>query len=262
MTDVRPFRETDHAAVRAVAEACDETGPVSASDPRYLAHVASRGRVVVSEDAGEVVAYGGALDGSGATYLTDLFVRPGARDAGHGSAVLEVLWSGSTARATSASQDPRALSSYARYGAVPRWPLVRLTLPGADVRPQVPVVRSPARTGDAGWSYGLDGVETVQVLAGPGDVATTAVVRVDGGEWQVLRATTPDPRGLAVLVAELRRLAGPAGAVGLAVPGPHPALGDLLAAGARIGDVDLWCASLDAADLVDPTRELPSPALG
>ena len=247
--------------MRAVADACAQTGPVSASDPRYLEHIGSRGRVLVSEDGGSVVAYGGALDLGGAAFLTDLFVRPGSRDAGHGTALLEALWGGTPTRMTSSSQDLRALSTYARFGAVPRWPLVRLEIPGASLVPQLPVEHRPASAGDAGWSFELDDVASARVLAGPGRAATTAVVRAVGTRWQVLRATTPEPQGLAVLVADLRRRAGADGTVEIAVPGPHPAFGHLLATGARIVDVDLWCSTPDAADLVDPTRELPSPAL-
>lgn len=261
MADVRDLRETDLAAVGSVALACAQTGPVSASDPRYLAHVSSHGRVAVREDSGSVVGYGGVVDLRGAQFLTDLFVTPGARGGGHGGALLESLWAGGPVRATSSSQDPRALAAYARFGATPRWPLVRLRLPGADVVPQVPVVHDRVAAGDAGWTLDLDGTETVRVLAGPGEVAATAVVRREGDRWTVLRATTPDPRGLAVLVADLRRQAGSAGVVDIAVPGPHPGFADLVGAGARIVDVDLWCATADAVDLVDPVHELPSPAL-
>ena len=261
MADVRDLRETDHAAVGAVALACEQTGPVSASDPRYLAHVRSRGRIAVREESGSVVGYGGVVDMRGTSFLTDLFVAPAARGAGHGGALLEVLWGGGATRATSSSQDPRALAAYARFGATPRWPLVRLRLTGAPVVPQVPVVHDAVTPADAGWTLDLDGTETVRVLAGPGEVAATAVVRRDGDRWTVLRATTPDPRGLAVLVADLRRRAGADGDVDIAVPGPHPGFADLLGAGARIVDVDLWCATPDAVDLVDPTHELPSPAL-
>jgi hypothetical protein len=64
-----------------------------------------------------------------------------------------------------------------------------------------------------------------------------------------------------VLVAELARRAGASGSVSLVVPGPHPALADVLAMGARVEELDLWCTTPDAVDLVDPEHELPSPAL-
>ena len=234
---------------------------MSAVDERYVAHVSGRGRLAVCEDRGSVVAYGGVIDLREATFLTDLFVVPDARGSGHGSALLEHLWGGTTSRATSSSQDPRALAAYSRFGAAPRWPLIYLEVAGASVSPAVPVVHSAAADGEAGWNLPLDTLETVRVLAGSDQAATTAVVRREGDRWTVLRASTPDPRGLAVLVADLRSRAGENGVVALAVPGPHPGFADLMSAGARIVDVDLWCATPDAEGLVDPVHELPSPGL-
>ncbi len=128
MAAVRAVRESDHPEVAAIAVACDETGPVSGADPRYLAHVEKRGRVAVVEDATALVGFGGQVDVDGVAFLTDLFVAPGSRGAGRGSALLAELWGGSASRATSSSQDPRALASYARYGAQPRWPLMYLEI--------------------------------------------------------------------------------------------------------------------------------------
>ena len=259
---VRDLRDDDHRAVAQVAAACDEVGAVSGSDSRYLSHVAARGRVAVSEVGGEVVAYAGAIDVPGAAFLTDLFVRSGSRGEGHGQALLAHVWADADERMTSASQDPRALGVYARYGAVPRWPLVYLEVEGGGASPQLPVLHRETLVGDVAWHLALDGLATVRVLAGHEQPVTTAVVRRDDGTWTVLRAETPDPRGLAVLLADLRTRAGSEGVVRLAVPGPHPGLPDLLRAGARVVAVDLWCASAAAADLVDPVHVLPSAALG
>ena len=60
----------------------------------------------------------------------------------------------------------------------------------------------------------------------------------------------------------LRAMLAPHGRVQMTIPGPHPALPALLQAGARIVDVDIWCATDDVADVIDPTLELPSPAFG
>jgi GNAT superfamily N-acetyltransferase len=259
---VRDLRDDDHRAVARVAAVCDEVGAVSGSDSRYLSHVASRGRVAVSEVDGEVVAYAGAIHVAGAAFLTDLFVQPGSRGAGHGQALLAHVWADAHERVTSASRDPRALGVYARYGAVPRWPLVYLEIGGGGALPQLPVLHRETLEGDVQWHLALDGLATARVLGGPEHPVTTAVVRRDGSTWTVLRAETPDPRGLVVLLADLRMRAGSEGLVRLAVPGPHPGLPDLLRAGARVVDVDLWCSSAGAADLVDPVRVLPSAALG
>jgi hypothetical protein len=50
------------------------------------------------------------------------------------------------------------------------------------------------------------------------------------------------------------------GAVHLALPGPHPALRPLLAAGLRVSDVDTYMAS--RPDVLDLTRYVPHPDIG
>ena len=263
MPDVRDLRDSDsdYAAVAVVARACDESGPISGASSGYLSHVAQHGRVAVAEDFGSVVGFGGIVEVRGVSVLTDLFVAPGHRDSGRGSALLGELWSLTGPRATSSSQDPRALAAYARYGARPLWPLLYLRIPGASVDPAAPVRRHTTVAGDADWTLELDDLMTLTVLSGPGISATTAVVLEAPGRISVLRALTPDPRGLPVLLAELTSRVGVGGFVDIVVPGPHPALPDLLGSGARVLDVDLWCATHEAAGLIDPARELPSPAL-
>lgn len=261
MPNPRELADEDAASLLAVAAACDQTGALSVTDDRYRTHLRTRGRLLVSGAVGEVEGYAGLVDRAGAAYLTDLFVHPGSRDGGHGRALLAALWDGVTERVTSSSQDPRALSGYARYGAVPRWPLLYLRLPGTAALSVSGVEIAPYADGDAGWSLPLDGLSTVTLASerGSGDAAAV-VLRRDGG-YRVLRARTPRPEALLDIVADLRSRAGAAGTVTLVVPGPHPALPRLLAEGARIEDLDLWCATAGAVDLVDPVRELPSPAL-
>ncbi|MBI1376396.1 MAG: hypothetical protein GC157_02770 [Frankiales bacterium] len=261
MTRVRDFEDADAEAVAAIAAQCDETGPVSGGDAGYLRHVAARGRVVVADGETGVLGYGGAIRRDGTSFLTDLFVAPPARDHGVGGLLLAALWDGSRDRATSASQDPRALASYARYGAVPRWPLLYLAVPGTSAEAPPPLELGEHMPGEAGWHLRVEGLATARVRDPEGGPAVTAAVRRDGDSWVVARALTPDPSALVRLVAGLRPRVGPSGAVRLCVPGPHPALPDLLRAGARVSDVDLWCATAGASDLVDPTRELPSPGL-
>jgi GNAT superfamily N-acetyltransferase len=244
-------------SLRSVAAACDQTGIQSVYDDRYREHLLSVGRLLVTGEVGAVQAYAGLVDRGGAAYLTDLFVHPDARDAGHGRALLAAMWEGRVDRMTSSSGDPRALSGYARYGARPRWPLLYLRVPGTEPGSAVgPVVERGFAVGDAGWPVDRDDLRTFAVGG-----AVTAVVSGTGERWRVLRAVTPDPDGLPVLVAGLAALVGPAGSVGLVVPGPHPALPALLERGARIVELDHWCASDGAADVVDPAHELPSPAL-
>lgn len=258
MPPVRALVDADHASLVAVATACDQSGVLSVCAPHYLDHVRGTGEVLVTGPAGAVEAYAGTVPRRGATYLTDLFVHPGARDRGHGRALLAAAWDGRTDRVTSSSQDPRAVSGYARFGARPRWPLLYLSLPGGGPGSSRPVEARDALVGDAGWPLALEGAVTA--LVDDGGRAIAVALRSED-RIRILRAGTPEPSALVDVVDRLRADAGVGGSVTLVVPGPHPALGDLLARGARIDDMDLWCATDGAADLVDPTRELPSPAL-
>ena len=256
---VPTLREPDAAdlpSLLAVAAACEQTGIQSVTDDGYRAHVQGTGRLLVSGDAGAVQAYGGLVERGGAAYLTDLFVHPDARDRGHGRALLAELWGNREERMTSSSQDPRALSGYARYGARPRWPLLYLRLPGTfGPSAGEPVVERPFVVGDAGWYADQRGLRTVSVAGAAG-----VVVDQPTGV-RLLRAVGPGAAELLLLADGLAAMVGPEASVGLVVPGPNPALPGLLERGARIRDLDLWCATDGAADLVDPVRELPSPSL-
>lgn len=262
MGRVRPAVAEDRAALVAIAEAVDETGPVSAADPRYVAHLGGRGRFLVAVDSRDVpVAYGGSLERRGAEFLTDLFVAPEHRGAGHGGALLRELWAGSRDQVTSSSQDPRALASYTRSGARPRWPMLYLHLPGsdrrsADDRAEIGDGGDGAAADDGGWDYPHAGTRIVR--AG----AAVAVVDLEPEGVVVRRATTPDPDDLVELLRRVSGLAGPHGGVRVVVPGPHPALPAVLDLGAQVRDVDLWCASDGAAERWDPALELPHPGLG
>jgi GNAT superfamily N-acetyltransferase len=253
MTQVRPAVADDLATIAAIAATVDETGVVSAADPRYVEHLGRLGRFLVAvDDRGGIVGYGGSVERRGARFLTDLFVAPDHRGAGHGGALLRELWAGAAERVTSSSQDPRALASYTRAGARPRWPLVYLHVPGSAG----PEVDAAPGDGSAGWDYPPAGALSVRAGA-----AVAAVDRERAG-IVVRRAETPDPGDLVELVRRTARMAGPGGRVRVVVPGPHPALPAVLDLGARVVDVDLWCATDGAVDRWDPARELPHPGLG
>ncbi|MFN8147487.1 MAG: hypothetical protein U0R76_08465 [Candidatus Nanopelagicales bacterium] len=245
----------DHGSLLAVAAACEQTGIQSVTDDAYRDHVSRTGRLLVTGEVGAVRAYGGLVDRGGAAYLTDLFVHPEARDAGHGRALLAELWGDRPERMTSSSQDPRALSGYARYGARPRWPLLYLRLPGSAAGSTGELEERNFVPGDAGWLPDQAALRTV-VAEG----ATGVVVAQEYGV-RLLRATADDAASLLRLADGLAARVGPEGGVGLCVPGPHRALPELLARGARIRDHDLWCATDGAADVVDPVRDMPSPSL-
>ena len=67
-----------------------------------------------------------------------------------------------------------------------------------------------------------------------------------------------DAEAAAVVAAAVGRIA--AGPVTAYLPAPHPAVRALLAAGWRVDEFDLFMAT--RPDLLDPSRDVPSPALG
>ncbi len=108
--------------------------------------------MVVAEQGGRVVAFGGSLvrsDGVRGSrwFLSDLFVDPSLQSSGAGRAILDRLLASASPgvhRATMASSDPRAQALYARAGMAPRWPALYLSA-RADATPL-------GRTGPGGWT--------------------------------------------------------------------------------------------------------------
>ena len=75
------------------------------------------------------------------------------------------------------------------------------------------------------------------------------------GATHLALAPSADPAdAVLALLAALRPKDGQAA---VCLPGPHPAVRALLAAGWRIGDIDLFMAS--EPGLLDPRRAVPSP---
>ena len=267
MTLIRPYAPSDAAVVAAIAAAHGQTGAVSAANSQYVDFISDSGAFWLAQiDRAGVVGFAGVVDRREARYLTDLFVDPDSQSQGHGRALLETAWGDAPSRMTSSSQDPRALASYVRFGARPRWPHMYLEMDGLTTMPQIQIDASPWTMNDCGWNWSIPGASTVSVRDHDGEASASAVVVTESDNestrLQVLRAVTPNPRGLVALVEHVRAMIGPRGRVQMTIPGPHPALPALLQAGARIVDVDIWCATDDVADVIDPTRELPSPAFG
>jgi hypothetical protein len=68
---------------------------------------------------------------------------------------------------------------------------------------------------------------------------------------------SPDEVAGAVVVAVMHDVGGK-GRAGLCIPGPHPAIPELLAAGYRIFERDTFCAT--DPRLIDPARIVPDPS--
>jgi GNAT superfamily N-acetyltransferase len=282
---VRAAGDADVAAVREISEAYDNLRPWP-DRPDFLDHERRHGRMVVAERDGDVVAFGGSFDRGDVVYLADLFVRPAFLGHGIGAAVLESIFDRDGVRLTAASNDPRALPLYARFGMRPVLPVLYLHAPAVSLGPldADPASLSPGALSDIAqldeevsgrprpqeheFLASLPGVEGV-VVDGPGGAAAYAWIRTvtiagpAGHERHAFAGpmggrTERDMDGLTRAVAA--RAAGGADHVHLVVLGPHPSLVALFDAGFRLVDRDTWMCS--RLDLVDGRRYAPSPELG
>jgi GNAT superfamily N-acetyltransferase len=245
----------------------------------YLEHLLGRARMLTATVADDVVAFGGsvAVGGSGARFLTDLFVDPSRQEGGVGQAILEAALDGATASMTCSSSDPRALGLYIRAGMRPWWPLLYV---GGDLGdrlvPDTALTVEPADVGTtARWSAAWTGIDRSRDFAyyaglpgarghlvrEGGEVAAigwSRSTRDDAGRWLEFGAIAPDGDPAAA-AATLWTAAADGGRLTAPIPGPHAVVPRILAAGGRIEGWDTFCATVP--DLVDPARLLPNPAL-
>lgn len=272
--EIRPVAGGDLAAVAAIARANDEH---TATDPRYVRHLAARGTFLVATSGpGDIAGYGAARRIGDATMLCDLFIDPARHGSGTGKRLLRALLPEEGERFTFASKDPRAMPLYARHGMAPRWPLLYLSgPPGAaagGTRParveEVPAAQAAAeelrftardRADDYAFWADVPGGAAV-IVRDSGPVVAAGAVTVSGRGASVSHlATEPGQDPAVVLAAVLAFLAPRAERAGLCLPGPHPALAPLLDAGWRIEDYDHHMAS--SPGLLSPSL-IPSPSLG
>ncbi len=270
-------RDAGPADAASIARICLATGPfepASGAAAPYLDHLWATGQVMVAVWGRHVVGWGAVrqtpLDGgAAASMLTDLFVHPQAQGRGVGRTLLGALWPADTRarpRFTFSSRHPLALPLYARTGLQPRWPLLYLSAPrpaplpddltvrrvsGAEAATVEATLTGANRARDhAYWAGQLDGQGRVVERAGsPIGVAAA-------GPASLHHLVTGPAEDAAAPFAVLAALDAPV--VSLCLPGPHPALPGLLAAGFRIDDYDLMMAT---PDLDLPTSRVYHPGL-
>ena len=281
-TSIREAGPADLDAIAKVAVAAGQDEEWSGSDPAYVRHLLAHGRVVVAEQRGTVTGFGATRrigTGPGAVeMLCDLFVDPRAHGRGLGQAMLAALWHTDAPRMTFSSTHAHALPLYTRFGLDAWWPLLYLSGP----------VRALARP--AGWAVGdatagqvaelereWTGIDRSAdhrawaarpagrpvIARASGQPAAAGTVAGAGAEYGLVHlavAPTAGPAGARdAVLAVLAALQPPGGRAQVCLPGPHPAVRPLLAAGWRNGYLDLFMAT--APGLLDPRRAVPSPAL-
>jgi GNAT superfamily N-acetyltransferase len=292
---IRPATEADLPEIHALwyateVEEAAHPPDIGAVVPN-LAHVLASGDMLVAErtgdagDIGRIAGFAGLITRGDVAFLTDLFVRPDTQSAGVGSALLErILPRDARVLATSASGDLRAVALYIRAGMRPRWP--DFWLRGASARLRslqetgvAVVAADPADTTLLEWDAAIAGRPRSQDLAYY--VRECAAVPLwferDGrrvGYGYIQRrspeslwfptAYTLGPIGAhtpldaaACVLAAVGWARTRAEVVRVPVPGPHPALPPLLAAGFHIADQETFLTSAEEP-FADVQRYLPS----
>jgi GNAT superfamily N-acetyltransferase len=269
---VRASTGDDFAAIAGVALACGQPATDSGADPAYLAHLSAHGRIEVATDpVGEIVAFGASRQVGSACMLTDLFVIPKLQGRGIGRAILERLWNENRgAWLTFSSQDPRALPLYLRFGMKPRWPLLYLSGRTGRLDSSPLTVRQVSASEASSADKTLPGTSRLADynywLRDP-DSAGLAIYERD--ELVAVAAVTPsgiahlscvsDVHASDTLLSAFAACTSRSAAVTVALPGPHPAVAQLLACGFSIDDYDIHMSS---DGVVLPTTSAYSPALG
>ena len=292
---IRAATSDDLPACQAIWAGPPSPGPPPGPNPLHR-HELETGTLLVAEldppapgvERPPVIGFGGALRRGDRWYLADLFVEASDRSAGVGRRLLEALVAAAPSeRCCAASEDLRGQALYVRAGMAPRWPIyeLRAALPLPSRLP-VPWLRTePAAPDDpelAAFDEELAGVDRridLTWLCGPAGADALWLIDETGARQgyalvQPSNDAVLDPvwRSAATVVGVgVRRAAAATDAVvatlgwitamgrpavRLLVPGPHPALADLLRAGLRIDGSSLYCASSDR--LFDPLRRLPS----
>jgi GNAT superfamily N-acetyltransferase len=252
---VRMAEKSDVAGIGVVSLAAGQEEIGSGAEPAYVELLLATGTVLVAHQAGgPVLGWGAIKPFRQGTILSDLFVDPAHHGRGMGTALLARLWPGTPSdelRVTFSSQHPSALPVYLRAGLAAYWPLLYLSgnpeglAPGRGYAERAPVQAAADaerhligddRSRDyAYWSQ--HGATGLLVRLGEQIIATGAA-----SPTEVAHLACADPTmAQDALSAVLRTLGGPSCA--LCVPGPHPAVRSLLAAGFAITDYDIYMSN-------------------
>jgi GNAT superfamily N-acetyltransferase len=289
---VRPAAPADLGQINAIwysdeVEGADDAPPQSAPLALFP-YLMTQGDLRVALDSdGAISGFGGAITWptprGPLTYLSDLFVSAGAQSRGAGQALLSELLPTGGARCVIASRDFRANALYIRNGMTPRWPVYWVisdapdqlnleSLPGADVSLAPTDVADSelaqwdaeicgyARHNDLRWLVETRDAQAYWVMRSGERLGYAFLQRVAVESLWRPHAWTLGPIGArsandasACVGSVIRYAAGRAPSLRLSVPGPHPALPSLLAAGMRLSDIETFLTSADGAPF-DPAR--------
>jgi hypothetical protein len=280
---------SEAAAIWYEAEVEDEPGRTHppSPGPELFRHDLETGDMFVAEADGRVAGFSSSLPRGGVRFLSNLFVRRDAREAGLGGklAAAAMPVEDGVVRCTLSSKDPRAQALYARSGMRPRWPhfILHAQLRAVPLHPTHGVVAVEAMREDRSelerWDRATAGrprpmdldrwmawggavplwLERNGARIGYSYVQTRSPGWLEHPEGATIGPIGVEQVGDSVdcVLAAAAWAQQRAGSIAIGVPGRHPSLAPLLAAGFRIVYVELFMSSSED-DFADPRRYIPS----
>ena len=240
---IRPAGERDLPGVDRVLDANEPPAADDAPNPdaflAYLGYLLGRGRMLVAELDGSIVAFGTVVDIGPVCHLADLFVAPEHHGRGLGGRILAEIFENRWPRSTFSSADPRALPLYVRAGMAPLWPNLYLDGTADGLVAELEVRASDAdetsrlevefggveRSDDHAYWANRDGAEPFVVIDA-GEIAAFGHARNrlrKVGRWIERLVLAPGIEDRSAAVVSAVAFAGRVGgAIGLCVPGPNP----------------------------------------
>lgn len=288
-TIIRPATIADLAAVSDIYYRSEVEGHLDPPAPHPFAgldHVLATGQMYVAEADGALIGYASRIVRGQVAYLTDLFVVAERQSHHAGTALLRATMppSDDLIHCTLSSTDARAQSLYIRAGMRPQWPNYWLRAHAAAIAPlpDLGVRLTEAAPDDHAlleWDTTIGGRPRPEDFAfwlGAAravpfwierrrDRVGYAFIqrRADSSLWYpdaytigpVGGLTTDD--ALAGVLAAVTWARQRAEVIRVSIPGPHPALAPLLAAGFEIVYVETYCASGEEP-IFDPSHFVSS----
>ena len=282
MPEIRVATLVDVPSIRALLRAHGndsivEPGAIDIVGP-YVRHLVEHHVARVSVDGDAVIGFGAAVDTGWCLMLADLFVDAERLGTGIGRPLLDAVFGDSTARATFASDDPRAVPLYVRAGMTPLWTnffvdgdakrlppdapdlRVRSARPGENATIELAWTGADRSVDHAFWASSPEGdAFLVEDRFGPVAIGYARGRQVKPTRVMDRLVIRPEADPVAPALAAIRRGARDNPVMTVHVLGPNPLLPVLLEAGFRIVDRDQFLASDPA--LVDPERLLPNPGM-
>jgi GNAT superfamily N-acetyltransferase len=276
---VREAVLADLPQIAAVALAAGQDEEWGGAGAAYMTHLLAHGRVVVGVFDDSVVGFGATRAiGTGpaaVSMLCDLFVDPRLHGSGCGRAMLAELWPGRGRRLTFSSLHGNALPLYTSFGLDAWWPLLYLrgrvdavaAPDGWQAEPATPAEVAALELAWTGIDRSDDHLAWSRRPGGSGllarrrgqVMASGTAGGADGEYGATHLALAPSAEAADAVLTLVAALRPEDGQAVVCLPGPHPAVRPLLAAGWRVTEFDLYMATEPA--LLDPSRAVPSPAL-